>query len=210
MRGRRAWAIAAIATLGVALAGCSSTDGAFSPTFLAPQSGPSGNALPQQATKESERLIKLPASAADIACPEVDVAEGGATARVGGPENAAVRYQFDISDVARECDPQGQLFALKVGVAGRLLIGPAGSPGAYATTLHLQVKRDIDDKILYDKTIPVAVNTQGAAQAPYRIVSDPIMLPLTRARVDMDYSIFVGLGSGGGPVLHHRRGKRQG
>ncbi len=162
----------------------------------------------QQPTKESEKLVKLPATAADVDCPQVDVFEGGATSRAGGPANDAVRYQFDISDVARECDPQGREFALKVGVSGRLLIGPAGSPGAYSTTLRLQVKRDIDDKVLFDKSYRVAADTAGAVQAAYRVVTDPILLPLTRARLDMDYSIFVGLGGGAlEPVHRHRRHK---
>ena len=37
----------------------------------------------------------------DINCPEVDIAEGGAAYRVGGADNASVRYQFNIGDTAR-------------------------------------------------------------------------------------------------------------
>ncbi len=44
---------------------------------------------------------------ADIDCPEIDIAEGGAAYRVGGAESASVRYQFNIGDTARECDPAG-------------------------------------------------------------------------------------------------------
>jgi hypothetical protein len=164
----------------------------------------------KQPTKDSEKLIKLPTSAADLDCPPVDVFEGGATSRVGGPANDAVRYQFNIGDVARECDPQGQQFALKVGVSGVLLIGPAGSPGAYSPTLRVQVKRDIDNKILFDKNFHVAADTSGAVQAPYRVVTDPIMLPLTRSRLDMDYSVFVGLGGGAPAATRHRRSRHHG
>jgi hypothetical protein len=203
----RAWRAGFAALLGLALASGFASDAAFADSSLNPLSW-FGNSQP---TKESEKLIKLPASAADVDCPPVDVFEGGATSRVGGPANDAVRYQFDISDVSRECDPQGTQFALKVGIAGRLLIGPAGSPGAYATTLRLQVKRDLDDKVLFDKSYHVAADTAGAVQAPYRIVTDPILLPLTRARLDMDYSISVGLGSGGAAaVTRHRRARHKG
>ncbi len=208
MRAFRAWSFMGLAAVGAALAGCSPNEGAANSNFLSPQSGPTGAVMAQQPTKESEKIIKLPVSAAEVDCPSVDVFEGGATARTGGPDNANVRYQFDISDAARECDPQGQQFALKVGVSGRLLIGPAGSPGAYATTLRVQVKRDLDDKVLFDKSYRVAVDTAGAAQAPYRIVTDPILLPLTRARLDMDYSIFVGLGGGAVEPASHRRKTR--
>ena len=207
----RAWRFAGVAAVAASLAGClSSSEGMFSPSFMTPREGPASTAKPDAPAKDSDKLIKLPARAEDVDCPVVDVSQGGATSRVGGPSNQDVRYQFDISDVARECDPQGQQFALKVGVAGRLLIGPAGSPGSYSTTLHVQVKRDIDDKVMFEKSYPIAANTSGADQAPYRIVTEPIMLPLTRARLDMDYSISVGLGAGGAPAARHTRARHRG
>jgi hypothetical protein len=73
-------------------------------------------------TKESDKLVVLPLSAADLDCPIVEVEDGAAAVRVGGPANAEVRYQFDIGDTARECQPQGSNFSLKVGISGRLLI----------------------------------------------------------------------------------------
>lgn len=201
--GRR---FAAVAALTLTLAGCASNEGVVSNLFLTPRAGPEGTGL-KSPTHESDRIVKLPVSADEIDCPPVDVTEGGATARVGGASSREVRYQFDISDVSRECDPQGAQFALKVGVAGRLLIGPAGQPGAYSTTLHVRVMREADNKPVYDKTIAVTADTGGAANAPFRVVTDPILLPLTRARLDDDYSITVGLGAGGGTVTHrqHRR-----
>jgi hypothetical protein len=192
----------------LALSACSS-EGSWSPTFLAPRNGPTPD-VNGHATKESEKIIKLPASAEDVDCPQVAVVDGGASARVGGPDSQAVRYQFDISDLSRECDPQGSLFALKVGVAGHLLIGPAGSPGAYTTTLRVEVKRDADGKILFSKSYGVAANTNGGDRGSYSVVTEPIMLPLTRARLDDDYSISVGLGQGAAAVTHSRRSRRQG
>jgi hypothetical protein len=165
---------------------------------------------PPATDRPSDKLVKLPAAPEDLDCPEVGVAEGGATSRVGGPATEQVRYQFTIGDIARECDPQGGLFALKIGVSGRLLIGPAGSPGAYGTTLHVQVKRDADDKMLIDKTYKVSADTAGAAQAEFRFVTEPYQLPLTRARLADDYSIYVGLGQGGGAVMHTRRSRQRG
>ena len=112
---------------------------------------------------------------------------------------------------ARECLPQGGQFAFKVGVSGRLLIGPAGSPGAYSSTLHVLVKRDIDDKVMFEKTYPISADTAGAAQVPYRLVTEPVLLPLTRARLDLDYSVYVGLGSGGRPAaVRHKRPRPNG
>ena len=213
------WALAA--AISVAPSVCLADDGGFWPSWLTvPWSGgaaPVTNSArdPAQSTrptKDSEKIVKLPATAAEVDCPEVDISDGGATARVGGPDRQSVRYQFDITDVARECDPQGGQFALKIGVAGRLLIGPAGSPGAYSSTLHVTVKREADGKPVFAKTLNVAVNTEGAAQAPFRIVTEPVLLPLTRAHLDDDYSIEIGLGSGGGggKATHPRRARHKG
>ena len=80
--------------------------------------------LPKNA---SEKPIVLPVASQDINCPEVDIADGGASLRVGGPENASVRYQFNIGDTARQCDPAGPgQAAVKIGVAGDVVIGPGG------------------------------------------------------------------------------------
>ena len=193
----------------LALAGCAANDSLLPPTLFGPQTGPNGFKAPAS-DRESDKMIKLPTSPEDLDCPDVGVAEGGATSRVGGQSSDSVRYQFTIGDVARECDPHGGQFALKVGVSGRLLIGPAGSPGTYGTTLHLQVKRVADSKVLIDKTYKISADTAGAAQAPFSFVSEPITLPLTRARLADDYSIFVGLGQGGGQVMHTRRVRRRG
>jgi len=202
----RNFAFVAASTL--ALSACSS-EGSWAPNFLAARNGPTPDAN-GHATKESEKIIKLPASAEDLDCPAVAVVEGGASARVGGPASQDVRYQFDISDLSRECDPQGAQFALKVGVAGNLLIGPAGSPGAYSTTLRVEVKRDADGKILFSKSYGVAANTNGGDRGSYNLLTEPILLPLTRARLDADYSISVGLAGEGGAATHPRRTRRQG
>jgi hypothetical protein len=145
---------------------------------------------------ESEKVVKLPMSAEDLDCPTVEVQDGGASLRVGGPENASVRYQFDIAQTARECAPQGDKFSLNVGVSGRLLIGPAGSPGAFSAPLRITVRSEVDQKPAYSKVYKVEADTAGGAQAPFELVSEPIILPMTRTELADDYSIIVGFDNG--------------
>jgi hypothetical protein len=184
------------------LAGCAQNDSLLPPSLFGPQTPRPGMVLPKGVDRQSDKIVKLPTSPEDLDCPDVGVAEGGASARVGGASNEEVRYEFTIGDVARECDPLGNQFGLTVGVSG--------SPGEYSTTLHVQVKRDDDGKMLVDKAYKIAVNTGGDAQGPFNFVTEPMMLPLTRARLDQDYSITVGLGQGGGQVLHVKRSRRKG
>jgi hypothetical protein len=157
----------------------------------------------------ADKIVVLPMSAEDLECPVVEIEDGAATARVGGPENTAVRYQFDLIDTARECQPRGDQFSLKVGVSGRLLIGPAGSPGAYSTNVKVLVRREVDQKTVFEKTYRAEGNTGGGVQAPFRVVTELIMLPLTRAQLNDDYSIFVGFDNGKNVAQerprHHRK-----
>ena len=98
--------------------------------------------------------------------------------------------------------------ASKVGVAGHLLIGPAGSPGAYSTQLRIVVRRDSDQKPEISKVYKIEANTNGGTQAPFQVVSEPFMLPFTHQQEDQDYTILVGFDAGHGdeaPKAHHKK-----
>ncbi len=138
-----------------------------------------------------------PATAAvDVDCPLIEVLDGTAALRVGGQTNDSVRYQFDIANTARECHVVGGQFAIKVGVAGHLLIGPAGTPGAYTAQLRIVVRRDADQKPAFSQLYKIAADPAGSAQAPYQFISDPIMIPFTHQQEDQDYTILVGFDNG--------------
>lgn len=78
-----------------------------------------------------------------LVCPEVIIADGGAAMRAQtGPDSGSLRHQVSILNVARECAPTGNGgYTLKVGVEGRVLLGPAGTPGTYGATLVTTVTR---------------------------------------------------------------------
>ena len=151
------------------------------------------------AANPSEKPIVLPVASQDIYCPTVDVAEGGAAARVGGADNASVRYQFNIGDTARECDPAGPgQAALKIGVSGHVVIGPAGSAGTFSAPLKITVTHRGDKKEVFSKTFKVEATTDGVQAGAFRVVTDPIPLPLTTLQLADEYSITVGFTGGGG------------
>src|SRR3984957_3131185 len=128
----------------------------------------------------------------DINCPLIEVQDGTAFVRVGGQTNDTVRYQFDIVNTARECHVQGGQFGVKIGVAGHLLIGPAGAAGAYSTQLRIVVRHDSDQKAVFSQAYKIAADTAGGTQAPFQFVSEPIMLPYTHKEADQDYTLLVG------------------
>jgi hypothetical protein len=146
---------------------------------------------------ESEKPVALPLTADELQCPPVEIDEGGAAARVGGPENATVRYQFAISQTARECAPVSpNQFTLKVGVSGRLLIGPAGKPGAYSAPLRVTVHDENTKKDAFTKVYKVEASVPDAGDAPFNLVTEPIVLPMTRTELADDYTLTVGFDNG--------------
>jgi hypothetical protein len=198
------------------LAGCSSVGSFFG------NRDPSANALNlgvnprptagQPAANPSEKPTVLPVASQDINCPEVDIADGGAALRVGGPDNASVRYQFNIGDTARECDPAGpQQAAIKIGVSGEVVIGPAGSAGTYSAPLKITLTRDSDQQQVFSQTYRVEAATDGVTAGVFRVVTDPIPVPLTTLQLADLYSISVGFegGTGGGAPTHHKQKQKK-
>jgi hypothetical protein len=208
--------VLSVAALG-ALTGCGSVEN------LLPHPDPNASSLSlganppivaKPAVNPSEKVKVLPVARQDISCPTVDIAEGGAAARVGGADNASVRYQFNIADTARECDPAGPgQAALKIGVSGHVVIGPAGAAGTFSAPLKITVTNAADKKEIFSQTYKVEATTDGVTAAAFRVVTEPIPLPMTTLQLADEYSITVGFTGGGGgapPPRRHRQKKSAG
>ena len=169
-------------------------------------------AVVQPTAHPTDRLKVLPVAAQDINCPEVTVADGGAALRVGGPENSSVRYQFNIGDTARQCDPAGTGQAsVKIGVAGEVVMGPAGQAGTFSAPLKITVTRLTDNTSVFSQTYRVEATTDGVKAGQFRIVTDPVNLPMPTLQLADLYSITVGFEGGTGgpsPTGHKSRKKR--
>ena len=187
-----------LAALGL-LAGCSSVEGFFGhrdPNANSINVGANPRPTAHPGANPGEKPTVLPVASQDINCPTVDIADGGAFLRVGGADNASVRYQFNIGDRARECDPVGQQAALKIGVAGAVVTGPAGSAGTYSAPLKITVTHESDKKEVFSKTYKVEATTDGVSPGVFRFVTEPIMLPLTTLQLADEYSIVIGFEGG--------------
>lgn len=175
----------ALPLLCLGLAGCGSapsgTSTALNLLMFQSRTPPPPDQLPKD---EEEELV----------CPQVIVADGGAAIRAqSGPDSSSLRHQISITDVARECTPTGNGgFRLKVGVEGRVLLGPAGGAGAYGATLTTMVLRGSTVVARRSTRVGASV-TAGQGGADFVHVEDGIVVPAGSG----DVEIIVGLGSGG-------------
>ncbi|HEY1780702.1 MAG TPA: hypothetical protein VGG79_09775 [Roseiarcus sp.] len=163
--------------------------------------------LPRNA---SEKPVVLPVASQDINCPEVDIADGGASLRVGGPENASVRYQFNIGDTARQCDPAGPgQAAVKIGVAGEVVIGPAGAAGTFSAPVKITVTKQGDNTTVFSQSYRVEATTDGVSAGKFRMVTDPISLPMPTLQLADLYTITVGFEGGTAVRTGHTTRKKR-
>ena len=185
----------ALCCAGLALGGCAATD------KLIPSTGGVSSAFGNLLAFNTTTPPPAPAAAGaaperPLQCPTVEVLDGTASYRTyAGTEqtNEAVRYQFSMGEVARDCTHSGKDVLLKVGVAGRVLLGPAGSPGSFTVPVRIAVRRDGDGKAVATKLYDVpATIAAGEDATGFQIVSDPIAVPFVSSSADDDYTILVG------------------
>ena len=89
--------------------------------------------------------IEMP-SASAVECPGVDIRPGASTLNIAvKPDQATagdLRYQLSFGQHARECRVQDGTMSIKVGVQGRIILGPFGTPGWLGVPLRYAVVRE--------------------------------------------------------------------
>jgi hypothetical protein len=179
--------------LGLAAAGCSST-------------GSSAPAAPRSFSERmSDTLFGGPAPTtatankpdADIDCPVIDVRQGASTIVVhgkGDPVATNVRYQGSIGQLARECAVAGATLNMKVGVQGRVILGPVGEQGTLDVPLRIAlVQEGPNPKTIWTKLykLPVAIPA-GQTNVPFVHVEEALSVPKPSAADLESYVVYVG------------------
>jgi hypothetical protein len=161
---------------------------------------PSTNSAPAEANTPAE-----------IDCPGVEVRQGASTLAVSAPGTDAgpmtTRYQVGISQTARECAPLGSVMTMKVGVQGRVLLGPAGTPGQLDIPLRMAVVQEgANPKTIVSKFYRLAVAIPpGQTSVPFVHVEQDLTFPMPRG-ADLDsYVVYVGFDPSAAPAKPERK-----
>jgi hypothetical protein len=133
----------------------------------------------------------------DLDCPSVTVREGASTLSVHAAGEASpmnLRYQGSIGRVARECRVAAGTLQMKIGVEGRMILGPAGGPGTVDVPLRFAVVREgPQPRTITTKTYRVQVTMgAGASNVPFVQVDEALTFPLPSAAELANYVVYVG------------------
>ncbi len=139
---------------------------------------------------------------AEIDCPSMDIRQGAGTYAVSAPgtePNATnLRFQASIARASRECAVLGATLTIKVGVQGRVLLGPAGGPGQVDVPLRLALVREgMEPKTIWTKfyRIPVTI-PPGQTNVSFVHIEEDLTVPMPSA-ADLDsYIIYLGFDPG--------------
>jgi hypothetical protein len=153
----------------------------------------------------------LPQTEAAVECPVIEVQDGTASVRTyaGEQTNRNVRYGFALGDIARECSKAGDTLVLKVGAEGRVLLGPAGSPGSFTVPIRVAVRNDSTQKVVYSQLNRVeAAVPPGGTEGAFTFVSEPFSVPFV-AHPDEDYTVLVGFDPTAGTPVAAKGGRKR-
>jgi hypothetical protein len=154
----------------------------------------------QDKTAEPGRAEAVPNAPAGAApdCPTIEIRSGASTYAVGpqgeNPSAINLRFQATIARTARECSVSGGNMTMKVGIQGRIILGPAGAPGQFEVPLRLAlVKEGIEPKTVWTKLYQVAVMVPpGQTNVPFVHVEEDMMFVMPNADELDAYVVYVG------------------
>jgi hypothetical protein len=199
---RRSGVFGAATLLSVALAGCGgSLTGSADwfpslPGFSSPKTATVGGDGSALAAAE-------PLPSMDDNCPSVEIRTGASTLAIAAKSQAAtagdLRYQLSFTDLARQCSLAGPDIRMRVGVRGRLVVGPAGAPNQVDVPIRFAVVQEgVDPKTITTKfkRLTMAV-PPGAANATFQDVEDDLSFPMPSLNALDAYVVYVGFDEAG-------------
>lgn len=136
-------------------------------------------------------------SAAEVDCPPIDIRQGAGTLQMAAPGNdqaLGLRYQATFGRTARQCSVNAGTLAIKIGVQGRIVLGPAGAPGETMVPLrYALVLEGIEPKTIWSKlyTLPVTI-PPGQPNIPFTHVAEDMAVPMPSGNDLEKYVIYVG------------------
>jgi hypothetical protein len=126
------------------------------------------------------------------------VRHGASTLAISAPGTEAgpmtTRYQVSIGQTARECAALGGVMTMKVGVQGRVLLGPAGGPGQLDIPLRMAVVQEgAQPRTVLSRFYRLAVAVPpGQVSVPFVHVEQDLTFPLPGGAALDAYVVYVG------------------
>jgi hypothetical protein len=137
---------------------------------------------------------------ANVDCPLIDIRQGASTLTIpppppdGANEAMSLKYQGIFVRAARECAAVGGQLVMKIGVEGRIVVGPAGGPGEVEVPLRIAVVSGptAGSKTIATKLIRIPVTVGNDDNATFTHIEEGFSFPLPSPAVLDSYIVYIG------------------
>ena len=206
-RPRRIWFVVALSLL----ASCSTYHGLFASRPATAAGGPAAATTSASSAAVGQRFAlfgfgegeKTPPAGApteppEIDCPGVEIRQGASTFQQSGTDIGStalsLRYQANFIRFARECALRAGNVVMKVGVEGRVILGPSGAAGPLTLPVRLAVvKEGLEPRTIWTKfyMVPV-VMPPGQPNVLFTHVEEDMSFPNPPGDELDKYVVYVG------------------
>ncbi len=133
----------------------------------------------------------------ELSCPPVTIRAGASTYAVGAPGKEAVgndlRYQATISRTARDCTKTGDQITARIGILGRVIVGPAGAPQTVEIPLRVAVVQGgVQEKTIATKVYRTTVTMNDQNSVPFSLVAEDVIYPVPPGATGDSYIFYIG------------------
>ena len=133
----------------------------------------------------------------ELICPPVRIRAGASTYAVATagkqPVGNDLRYQATITRTARDCHQNGDQITARIGIQGRVISGPAGSPATVEVPMRIAVvEGGVQERTIVTKVYRTTVSMSAAGNEPFSLVVEDMVYPVPNAATVDSYIFYIG------------------
>ncbi|MGY3486892.1 hypothetical protein ACVW1C_004775 [Bradyrhizobium sp. USDA 4011] len=134
---------------------------------------------------------------AELTCPPVQIRSGASTysVAVDGKEAVGndVKFLASITRTARQCNLNSGQITAKIGIQGRVIVGPSGAPPTIQVPLRVAVvKGGVGEKTIATKAYTTTVQMDDTGSVPFSLVAEDVVYPAPSPADNDDYIFYIG------------------
>jgi hypothetical protein len=153
-----------------------------------------GNSDPADGAPSSPSAVQ---DGGGLTCPDVKIRPGASTYAVAAPGKQPVgvdlRYQATITRYARDCNLEGGRVVARVGIQGRVIVGPAGAPPSVEVPLRVAVVKDgVNEKVITTTVARTTVSMGEGLSVPFSVVAEDVVYPAVSVDENDSYVFYIG------------------
>ena len=154
------------------------------------------NQLMGRSPSPSTGAAAQPVDGVEIDCPVVKIRAGASTFAVGVPGKPAagsdLRYQATITRTARDCTRTGGQITARIGIEGRVISGPAGTPATVEIPLRVAVvQAGVQERTIATKVYRTTVS-MAETNVPFSLVGEALVYSAPPGATSDSYIFYIG------------------